>query len=58
MLSLGRPTFKKKKKKTVVEAATERKRRKAEKNYVDLRSNRKAPKVQKGAERAKTPNNP
>ena len=41
---------------TTLGTATERKRRKAEKNYIKLRSDRKAPKGQKDAERAKTVN--
>ena len=43
--------------KTMLEAATERKRRHAKKNFVKVRPNRKAPKGRKDAERTKNRNN-
>ena len=42
--------------KTTLEATTERKHQKAEKNCVELHSHRKAPKGQNDAKRAQTPN--
>ena len=44
--------------KTALGTATKKKRQKAEKICIKLRSGRKGPEGQKDAERAKTPNNP